>query len=282
MLLQNPDPIESRPKEAKAVPCGYKTGTSIGFRDSWTAGFFGQYVLVVWIGNFDGSGSPSFLGRSAAAPLFFAIMDSIIADGRCQKESLQMPLGVKYVEVCSVSGNIPNENCPHKEETLFIPGISPIEKCKIHRKITIDTRSGFRTDDENSKYSKTVVKEFWPSDLMELFEKAGLPRLAPPPYPPESENASSEKGFPPQILSPLSYTEYVFRSQTPERNVIVLSASADGDSKELFWFANSAFILRNAPGEKSVWQPEPGEYDLTVSDQKGRCDTTKLVIRLSE
>ena len=55
----------------------WKTGTSWGFHDAWTAGVFGRYVLVVWIGNFDGAGNPAFVGVCAAAPLFFHIVDGL-------------------------------------------------------------------------------------------------------------------------------------------------------------------------------------------------------------
>ena len=38
---------------------------------------FGPYVLVVWVGNFDGQGNPAFVGVQAAAPLFFRLTDAI-------------------------------------------------------------------------------------------------------------------------------------------------------------------------------------------------------------
>ncbi|MDO9354184.1 MAG: penicillin-binding protein 1C, partial [Solirubrobacteraceae bacterium] len=52
MLQANPRPDTGQ----RAFPkVAWKTGTSWGFRDAWTAGVFGRYVLVVWVGNFDGS-----------------------------------------------------------------------------------------------------------------------------------------------------------------------------------------------------------------------------------
>jgi len=54
--------------------CRVKTGTSYSFRDAWTAGVFDHYVLVVWVGNFDGKPNSALVGRSAAAPLFFSIV----------------------------------------------------------------------------------------------------------------------------------------------------------------------------------------------------------------
>ena len=43
----------------------WKTGTSWGFRDAWTAGVFGRHVLVVWVGNFDGTSTPALVGVDA-------------------------------------------------------------------------------------------------------------------------------------------------------------------------------------------------------------------------
>ena len=283
MLEQNPPPVEARPAEAKAVPVAYKTGTSVGFRDSWTAGFFGKYVMCVWIGNFDGLGNNAFLGRSTAAPLFFAIADSMIASNRVGASLKFPPKGVTKIRVCSVSGAVPTDACPHTEEAWFIPGVSPIAKCRIHRKITIDTRSGYRTDETGKPYCKEVVREFWPSDLQALFAEAGLPRLLPPDYPPEQSKSGLHKsGYPPEIRSPLKHTEYVFRSSDPARSTIVLSASADADTKELFWFSGASFICKSAPGEKYEWRPAPGVYELTVADGKGRSDSCTVKIRSAD
>lgn len=57
----------------------WKTGTSYGYKDAWAAGLFGDFVLVVWVGNFDGTPNPAFTGREAAAPLFFRLVRQIAA-----------------------------------------------------------------------------------------------------------------------------------------------------------------------------------------------------------
>ncbi|MGI5173489.1 penicillin-binding protein 1C [Treponema sp. OMZ 840] len=283
MLEQNPPPENVRSSDSVHISAGYKTGTSIGFRDCWTIGFFGQYILCVWIGNFDGTGNNSFLGRTAAAPLFFNIADRISAAGLCRNISDIPPEGVKKIKVCSVSGGIPNGDCEETEEAWFIPGVSPITKCRIHRKITIDTRTGFRTDERDKSYCKTVVREFWPSDLMKLFAQAGLPRLVPPDYPNEDKKINGAgAGFPPKIVSPLKNTLYVFRTSTPEKNKIILSAVTDADTSEIFWFAGSSFITRCAPSETYEWQPFSGTYELTVTDNKGRSDSRTVKIEITE
>ena len=79
MLAANPHPSQGFRSDwvRDSLPVSWKTGTSFGFRDAWSVGIVGPYALAVWIGNFDGQGNPAFIGREAAAPLFFEIIDSL-------------------------------------------------------------------------------------------------------------------------------------------------------------------------------------------------------------
>ncbi len=57
MLRRNPRPDEDgAPAMRGHWPVAWKTGTSWGFRDAWSARVVGQYVLVVWIGEFSERG----------------------------------------------------------------------------------------------------------------------------------------------------------------------------------------------------------------------------------
>jgi len=51
-----------------------KTGTTSGFRDSWFAGFFEQYLIVVWIGA-DKNMDTQLTGGSGALPLFIEVAE---------------------------------------------------------------------------------------------------------------------------------------------------------------------------------------------------------------
>src|ERR1039457_1962072 len=60
MLRLNPRPDEDGTQPVRSRwPVAWKTGTSWGFRDAWSAGVVGPYILVVWIGEFSGRGNPS-------------------------------------------------------------------------------------------------------------------------------------------------------------------------------------------------------------------------------
>lgn len=54
MLSQHRRPDNTLTQKSMIIPIYWKTGPSWGFRDAWSSGIFGPYVLVVWIGNFDG------------------------------------------------------------------------------------------------------------------------------------------------------------------------------------------------------------------------------------
>jgi penicillin-binding protein 1C len=77
MLRHTPRPDTTLPARPAIA---WKTGTSWGFRDAWTAGVFGRHVLVVWVGNFDGSSNPALVGVDAAAPLFLRMVDALRAE----------------------------------------------------------------------------------------------------------------------------------------------------------------------------------------------------------
>jgi penicillin-binding protein 1C len=99
MLRQHPRPgYEFGAQTDDRTPIAWKTGTSWGFHDAWTAGLVGPYVIVVWMGNFDGSPNPALVGVEAAAPLFFELADGFRAGGVSLAEPVrQWPLNVRHV-----------------------------------------------------------------------------------------------------------------------------------------------------------------------------------------
>lgn len=71
-------PDNVAPDNAHAI--AYKTGTSYGFRDAWSAGFSGDYTLVVWTGRPDGTPIPGAFGRETAAPILFRLFTLLPLD----------------------------------------------------------------------------------------------------------------------------------------------------------------------------------------------------------
>ncbi len=59
------------PPGTSAQPIAYKTGTSYGYRDAWSIGFDGRYVLGVWVGRPDNAAVPGITGGGTATPILF-------------------------------------------------------------------------------------------------------------------------------------------------------------------------------------------------------------------
>jgi penicillin-binding protein 1C len=282
ILGHNPRPEEIVGSEPAGVPIYWKTGTSWAFRDAWTAGIVGPYVLIVWIGNFDGSGNPAFVGVEAAAPLFFQITDALrAAYPRLHALPLAVPRGVKRVPVCLASGELPNRWCPQTGSTWFIPGKSPIRVSNVHRPIVIDDQTGRPACPPYSgKRTHTEVYEFWPSDLLQVFAQAGIPRRTPP-HNTSCQDAGAVNGDPPLIRSPLHGASYAMRLVDSGRARIALRADADADTQSLFWFVDDAYIGRSKPGESLFWHPSvTGQFTVRVVDDHGRSDQRPLEVIL--
>ena len=89
-ILQKAPPPEGAAKHKLA----YKTGTSYGYRDAWSVGFDGRYVLGVWVGRADNSAVPGITGRTTAAPILF---DAFARSGLASAHFGTAPGNLKYV-----------------------------------------------------------------------------------------------------------------------------------------------------------------------------------------
>jgi penicillin-binding protein 1C len=282
MLRKHGRPDETSGAQPLGLPIYWKTGTSWSFRDAWTAGLFGPYALVVWVGNFDGTGNPAFVGVDAAAPLFFQMVDAVEADDPGLREPpRKTPAGLRRIEICLASGELPNQWCPERGSTWFIPGKSPIRMSNIHRPVMIDDETGLAAcPPYAAKRVHQEIFEFWPSDLAQVFAQAGIPRRKPP-VSADCRDAGQLAGDAPSITSPLRGSIYAMRVSETDRKHIALSAVTDADVHRLYWFVDQAFVGQSIPGEELDWQPpSAGEYRIRAVDDHGRSDERDLRVAL--
>lgn len=280
MLRQNPRPDDAVAAQSSRLPVYWKTGTSWGFRDAWTAGSFGPYVLVVWIGNFDSTGNPAFVGVDAAAPLFFRIADALRAERPGLAEPIRRnPPNLRRVAICLASGDLPNTWCPQVGSTWFIPGKSPIKVSNVHRPVVVDNRSGkpacppFDPDTTH-----TEVFEYWPSDLARVFAQAGMPRRTPPPLP-DCQGGGQPPGDPPRITSPLKGSTYQVRVSRFGQDKVAFTATSDAGARTLYWFVDNAYVGSVPAGQTWMWTPErTGRFLVRVVDDRGASDARELGI----
>lgn len=286
ILRDNPRPDEVlwRPTRNRITPA-WKTGTSWGFRDAWTAGVVGPYVLVVWVGNFDGRANPALVGLHTAAPLFFDLADALVtAEPQMAEPIFNSPPRLAKVEVCAASGDLPNTDCPQRATSWFIPGVSPIKLSEVHRRVKVDARTGrIACADAAAGAVSEAVYEYWPSDLMRLFALAGIPRRKPPPAGQCAGAQAAPSVRPPRIISPLAGVRYALRLDELGVKSLPLQAHADASITSLHWFADGAYLGRSAPGAVLAYVPNRvGAVRLTVSDEGGGSDSRSLEVQLAD
>lgn len=281
MLRHNPRPSDTGlPRARTEWPVAWKTGTSWGFRDAWSAGVAGPYVLVVWIGNFNGAGNPAFVGADAAAPLFFRIVDALaIAQPDQALPARVPPAGVRRVAVCAGSGDLPNADCPHTIDTWYIPGKSPIRVSQLHRRVAIDLQTN---QPACPPFAAADVRfetyEFWPSDMLALYREAGVPRRQPPPLPACARVDSADA---PRIASPLRNVTYALRSSP--QDAITLDAAVAADVQRVYWFDGRSLLGSRFVTDAAIqWHPDAaGAHVIRVVDDHGRSAERDVMITLT-
>jgi penicillin-binding protein 1C len=274
MLKKNARPDTGVP----ATPAvAWKTGTSWGFHDAWSVAVFGRYVLVVWIGNFDNSGNPAFVGVQSAAPLLFRIVDALRSQGQDAGEIVRaMPPNVARVEVCAASGDLPNAACPQMVSTWYIPGKSPIRISTLHRIVYLDA-AGRRACGPGPGVHEEAY-EFWTSDMLHLFREAGMPRrVAPPPADCGAKLDADNDSDGPRIVSPVRGIGYTVRIS--HAAPLLLRADAAAGTQSVYWFAGNAYLGRASFGEGLAWlPPQAGRYSLRAVDDRGLADSRELTV----
>ncbi|MGJ0484161.1 MAG: penicillin-binding protein 1C [Methylomicrobium sp.] len=278
MLKKNPRPDSKQPDRPDTA---WKTGTSWGFRDAWSVGVIGRHVLAVWVGNFDGSKNPALIGGKAAAPLFFSIIDSLRAQrllgGLNEPVPSFKPDTISQIEVCAASGDLPNADCPVRAQTWFIPGKSPIKTSTLHRAVYFDQQTGSVVC-PNTSASRREIVEFWDSEMLRLFEQAGMPHR-PPPQLLDCYPMAGKQNDAPRIISPLRAGTYALRLGKPSTLTLKANTAASGS---VYWFANQSFIAKTAASEAYSWLPsQPGHYLIKAVDTEGRSTSTEIRIMLT-
>lgn len=130
----------------------FKTGTSYGLRDAWTAAVTPEWTLIAWAGDPSGKPHRSLVGLSAAAPAAVSIMLKLTPKGA---KWFDLPPSVSKAQLCPLSGAPRNQWCPQSKTGLRIGGISNSEPCTLH------------------VMKNGEVKIEWPEELARFFANRG-------------------------------------------------------------------------------------------------------------
>lgn len=253
----------------------WKTGTSSSFRDAWTAGIFGDFVLIVWVGNFDGTPNNAFSGARAAAPIYFSLAETVekyyTARGTPLKNNnfLRDDMNISEIEMCADVGGLAGKYCPKTTMAYFIPGKSPINTSSVYRAVPIDNKTGLRACTRNPATTHMAVYEFWDAEYLDMFRRAGITRNTPPPFMPgcNLDDVTSTRAVP-VIISPLDGTRTVILSDKNTEQIAFRAVSDMPDAK-IFWFLDDNMIGTTISGQTITYNVPIGDHIVRIMDEMG-------------
>lgn len=97
-----------------------KTGTTNDLRDSWFAGFSGDYLAVVWIG-YDDNQPTRLTGTQGALQVWARLLQRISQ----QPLLLNQPEEIEWAWIDTETGLRADEKCPNTQKFPFIEGSAP-------------------------------------------------------------------------------------------------------------------------------------------------------------
>ncbi|MDE0401207.1 MAG: penicillin-binding protein 1C [Candidatus Poribacteria bacterium] len=288
--VKNPEAFEVTMNLPKIA---WKTGTSYGHRDAWCIGYSPKLTIGVWLGNFDGKGVPMLSGTDAATPVLFALFNALTRQDT--HRWFTRPEQLKMREVCALTGAPPSLHCPTRKNDVYIPGISPVKACAIHKRVYIDEVTGYSlcshcrnlpipeknhaqgVHDQHDTNVETKIFEEWPAEAATWLAKNGFAVPVLPQHNPLCTGTIA--GTAPVILSPTADTVYYIRDGVPlEQQKIQLSASTSNRTQQLFWFLDGELIFKGNAGQPYWFTPVKGEHTLTCVDAEGRSTNRSLHI----
>lgn len=278
MLARQSTPTKNIPfarKQTETLRHYWKTGTSSSFRDAWTAGIFGDFVLVVWVGNFDGTPNNAFSGAKAAAPIYFSLAETVekyyATNGAPLHNNnfMRDNLNIAEIEMCDGVGGLAGKYCPKTVRAYFIPGKSPIETSSVYRAVPIDNATGLRACTYDAATTHMAVFEFWDAEYLDMFQRAGITRDTPPPFMPGCDlDDIVETRAAPVITSPLDGTRAVIISDK-NHEPVAFQAVSDMPAAKIFWFLDDEMIGTSVSGQTFTHPVSIGTHTVRITDEMG-------------
>lgn len=140
--LNRPAEMAGWQRFGSATDIAWKTGTSFGFRDAWSIGMNGRYLVGVWAGNADGEGRPGLVGGVAAAPLMFSVFELLESEPFGSIPTHETTL----FAVCKKSGMKANPYCTEIDTVSLPVSCTQGMTCPYHRLVHLDETEKYQVN----------------------------------------------------------------------------------------------------------------------------------------
>jgi penicillin-binding protein 1C len=188
-----------------------------------------------------------------------------------------MPEELYTREVCSESGMIPTQYCPHIVTDFAIKNKSHNQTCDVHKPVYVNLNETIQFCTSclpSSDYKKEVFTVYQPELSVWLYQNK-IEYHKPPQHNLECTAKFEEGG--PKILSPTEDYEYFLEKNSGQE--ILLLAASDSRVKTHYWYINDSFYKKCKPGERIFFNPDAKDLKITCLDDKGRDGSVKVSIK---
>ncbi len=265
--LARPDQYSTNSLFNQANKIAWKTGTSFGFRDAWAIGLNQKYTVVVWAGNADGEGRPGLTGIQAAAPLLFAVFNTLQGN----KWFVKPKKDLVKVKLCRVSGCKTSVNCVDVIEQELAQSVLKTSVCTFHKIVHTDSLGTFQVSSNCYPVAKMKEKSYLIlSPLQSYFYKQHhADYIQPPPYQPGCVNEGNYLSF--DIIYPRQgFRIYLPQNELGEKNALVMNATHIKKDGHLFWYLDKTYLGETVNYHQIQALPEKGKHELFIADENGK------------
>ncbi len=277
-LRDRPDFPERRRMTGVPPQVRWKTGTSFGHKDAWSAGYDDAFTAVVWLGNLDNTPSAHLVGADAAGPILFDVLEAL---GGSRLVAPRPPSeGLRPIEVCSWSGRPASDACPHTVVVDALADRVPTDECPFHKAIDVDVKTDRAVTPACRAGRQWETRAFLvlPPEVRRWLRQEQR-RLPPPPEWAEGCAVASGR-VAPAIVSPQDgRVALLVPGVALDRQEIPLEARAGGAGAKLSWFVDGRYLGTVGPEEPLWWTPSPGHHEIVVTDDTGLADKRSLEVR---
>ena len=213
-----------------------KSGTSTGFRDTWTLGYTPEIAIGVWAGNADGSPMIDVSGVEGAGPIW---RDAMMAAALSRRMSwYARPAGIVETTVCAPTGLLPGPDCGSPVREMFVAGTEPLTSETYY----------VRDGEGRIAIDPPVEARAWAYDAGLLL--SGRARSASEPL---------------RIVAPVPGSVFWLAPELGPQRLILRAAAAPGIDRLTFEIDDLVVGVTVAGDGQLTWALDPGRHVLRVS-----------------
>ena len=247
---------------SNAQKIAWKTGTSDGFKDAWSIGTNGKYIVAVWAGNANGTGRPEIRSNIAATPLMFEIFSVL------EKQKWISPplLSLREVSVCAHSHYASGMYC-NKKRGEYVPVNAPLAPvCPYCKPICLSADGKHRIFPQETTGKEKIEHMF----VLPPFEESLYLRHHKDYHvlPPFLNKRSSKDDV--QIIFPESYDKIAIPIEISGRKGAFTAKAVHKDAQAtLYWDVDGSYLGTTRRFHQLDINVKSGRHVLTVTDQNG-------------